>query len=130
MMQFSVKNHEVQTVKQLIKYIQFVKKVKIKNNTHVKKTHPKKVYLQISATQKNVPPSALPLNLSYSAVSTGKKTNAVRTTRKMQCISLLDAVRHYAFLYGMKKNANTEKVNAVRKYTNLQYSIINNAIQS
>ena len=42
MMQFSVKNHEVQTVKQQIKYIQFVKKVKIKNKTHVKKTHPKK----------------------------------------------------------------------------------------
>ena len=57
MMQFSVKNHEVQTVKQQLKYIQFVKKVKIKNKTHVKKTHPeKKVYLQLSATQKNVPP--------------------------------------------------------------------------
>ena len=41
-MQFSVKNHEVQTVKQQLKYIQFVKKVKIKNNTHVKKTHPKR----------------------------------------------------------------------------------------
>ena len=90
----------------------------------------KKVYLQISATQKNVPPpSALPLNLPYSEVSTGKKTNAVRTTGKMQCISLRDAVRHYAFLFGMKKNANTEKVNAVRKYTNVQYSIITNAVQ-
>ena len=75
MMQFSVKNHEVQMVKQQIKYIQFIKKVKIKNKTHVKKTHPeKKVYLQLSATQKNVPPpSALPLNLPYSADSTGKK---------------------------------------------------------
>ena len=60
----------------------------------------KKVYLQLSATQKNVPPpSALPLNLPYSEVSTGKKTNAVRTAGKMQCISIRDVVRHYAFLF-------------------------------
>ena len=101
MMQFSVKNHEVQTVKQQIKYIQFIKKVKIKNKTHVKKTHPKKSLPSIKChTKKYAPPFALPLNLPYSEVSTGKKTNAVRTAGKMQCISIRDAVRHYAFLFG------------------------------
>ena len=38
------------------------------------------------------------------------------------------AIMH--FFFGMKKNANAEKVNAMRKYTNVQYSIINNAVQS
>ena len=50
-------------VKQQTKYIQFVKKVKIKNKTHVKITHPeKKFYLQLSATQKKcAPPPLSPL---------------------------------------------------------------------
>ena len=76
------------------------------------------------------PPSALPLNLPYSEVSTGKKkTNAVRTAGKMQCISIRDAVCHYAFLFGMKKNANTEIINVVQKYMNMQYRTITNAVQ-
>ena len=96
----------------------------------LRKHIPKKRSLpSIKCHTKNVPPSALPFNLPHSEVSTGKKTNAVRTAGKMQCISIRDAVRHYAFLYGMKKNANTEKVNAVRKYTNMQYKIITNAVQ-
>mgnify|MGYP006969620691 CR=1 FL=1 len=61
------------------------------------------------------PPSALPLNLPYSEVSTGKKTNAVRTAGKMQCISIRDAVRHYAFLFG-----NEEKRECVKSKRSAQ----------
>ena len=97
---------------------------------HVKKTHPKKSLPSNKChTKKCAPPLRSPLKPPVQCSNRGKKTNAVRTTGKMQCISLRDAVRHYAFLYGMKKNANTEKVNAVRKYTNVQYTIITNAVQ-
>ena len=73
------------------------------------------------------PPLRSPLK-SPVRCSKHREKNIVRTTGTMQSISLRDAVRHYAFLYGIKKNANTEKVNAVRKYTNMQYSIITNAV--
>ena len=76
------------------------------------------------------PPSALPLNLPYSEVSTGKKKQ-MQYALLEKCSAFIYGMQyHYAFLFGMKKNPNAEKVNAVRKYTNLQYSIINNVVQS
>ena len=55
------------------------------------------------------PPSALPLNLPYSEVSTGKKTNAVRIAGKMQCISIRDVVRHCAFLFRDEEKRERQK---------------------
>ena len=72
--------------------MQFVKKIKIKNNAWVKKTIQKKVYLQISATTKKGGPSPYPSHARNCSIHA--KTYAICSSRKMQCIWLDEAVRY------------------------------------